>query len=787
MDVLDNRELSWLAFNERVLETAARTDTPLLERLRFAAIFENNLDEFFMVRIGTLMNRRAADDSVLDPRTRLSPSEQLTRIAEEVRRLSRRTGEVLSGIETGLAAASVKRLRFSELDEPQKTVAELFFAERVKPSVTVFPAGETPFVAGGRLCAAALAEGGLRFALCAADVPRLTALPCQDGFAYILTEDLLREKADELLSSAGAALFTVTRSADVSSDELPLGEMPVTDAIRQAVSLRAALPPVRVRISGGADSLRAALAERFSLSEELVFEAEAPLDMHFAGDITEALASRTELFYPAFTAAPPAEGSMIDRALDGDLLFSYPYESFENFLRLLEEAADDPRVTAIKITLYRTAHGSRVTEALCRAARNGKAVTVCVELKARFDERHNITSAERLKAAGCTVICGLYGVKVHSKLCLITMNAGGELVRVTQVGTGNYNESTAAQYTDLSLVTADIDIAADAENVFEALAAGRLPDGAYSLLVSPLSLKDRVLALLDEEIAAAESGASAYFGAKLNGLTDRDIIAKLIEASRRGVKIELIVRGICCLRPGVPGFTENIRVLSIVERYLEHARIYIFGSGLRQRVFISSADLMTRNTRRRVEAAAPIKDKTLRRRVTDYFAAQLADTADAWEKQPDGSYRRIAPAGAAVSSQQQFLREQGYNDKPEPAPLPAASLEKPQDEQAPAPTVSLEKPAEPSPEPSAAPETEPEQAAETVTEQPGFPEAKTVSETFAETPPEQPPETPESGGAAPAEAPESAPSAELPPVPAEPPKQGFFARIASFFKRLGSR
>ncbi|MCR5122875.1 MAG: polyphosphate kinase 1 [Ruminococcus sp.] len=663
MNVLDNRELSWLEFNRRVLEQAARTDVPLLERLRFAAIFENNLDEFFMVRAGTLINRSTDDDTALDPRTRLSPSEQLARIYRTVRQLTAREENILTRLAPELSAAGVRRVKYAELDPAQHAVADVFFDDRVRPALNVLSEAEGAFVAGGRLCAAGISEGGVLIAVCSADLPPLTALPCENGFAFILTEDILAARAGEIIGSDDTAVFALTRSADIDLDDLPLGEMPITDAVRQAVSLRSALPAVRLRVSGGSERLSALLGERFSLSQTQVFRCppSVPLGTEYVSFAEEALSSRTELFYPAFSPRPKI-GSVIEEVLDGDVLISCPYEDFSRFTALLDEAADDSRVTAVKITLYRTAKHSRVIEALCRAAANGKEVTVCVELKARFDERHNIECAERLQKAGCRVIFGLYGMKVHSKLCLITLRSEGELIKLTQIGTGNYNETTAAQYTDLMLLTADNDIAADAENVFDSLAGGHLPDGTFSLLVAPLGLKERVLSLIAEETSAAESGAAAYIGLKLNGLTDRDIIAALTKASQAGVRIELIVRGICCLRPGVAGLTDNIRVISVIGRFLEHARIYIFGSGRRQRVYISSADLMTRNTRRRVEAAAPVHDKALKKRVTDYFAAQLAD-GTAWEKLPDGSYRRVSDG--KTGSQELFMAEQEN--------LPAAS------------------------------------------------------------------------------------------------------------------
>ena len=755
MDVLDNRELSWLAFNERVLAESDREDTPLLERLRFAAIFASNMEEFFMVRTGVLIGRQQEDDSALDPRTRLSPSGQLSRIYAEVRRLSERGSIYLSRIENGLAENGVKRVGYAGLDEAQKKIADIFFRETLLPALSVSHTEDSaPFIAGGRLCAVCADDaGGLRFAVCPEDMPRLAALPCAEGTAYILTEDILAARAGEIFGEAAdTAVIAVTRSADIHMDELPLGEMPYADAVRQAVNLREALPAVRLRTAGNiSEQLRTALKEHFALGDEQVFAESSPLDMRYVSELADALRSRTELFYSPYVPAQLPAGSVIARVLEGDILLSYPYESFDGFLRLLDEAAEDERVTAIKITLYRTAHGSRVAEALCRAARNGKEVTACVELTARFDERHNISCAEKLTAAGCKVIYGLYGVKVHSKLCLITMREGGELMRITQVGTGNYNETTAAQYTDFSLFTADTDIAADAESVFEALCAGRLPDGAYSLMVSPLGLKDRILALLDEEISAADSGASAYFGAKLNGLSDRDIIAKLIEASQHGVRTDLVIRGICCLRPGVPGFTENIRVVSVVGRFLEHARIYISGSGMRQRVYISSADLMTRNTRRRVEAAAPVRDKALRKRLTEYFAAQLNDTLGAWEKHPDGSYDRVVSEGTPVGSQQLFMEENGFGTAEKSEEISVRTA--PAEEAPAAEKLSLEKAAAP------AAETLPAAADDT----PAAEEDIALTDAAEQ------------------------PSAELPPAPVQPRKQGIFARIAAFFKQLGRK
>ncbi len=733
--VYENRELSWLAFNERVLGEADNTNVPLLERLKFAAIFSSNLDEFFMVRTGTLIDRRLCDDGMLDPRTRLRPSEQLRRVYEQAGRLCERRDIFVSRIENALAAEGITRRGYAELGAERSEFADNYYLAEVKPHLTVITSGGDslpPFIAGKRICAALrLADGTAAFVCPDGDgaFGRIVRLPAEGSFEYLLAEELIAAHAAEMVGQPVTECVTMrlVRSADISLDDAPTEGLPLTDAMKQTINLRDALPAVRMQLGGRVSELfRAELCSLFSLNDEQVYTERSPLDMGYAFALADMLTDRKSLLYPPYTPAPAPKGSMIDKALREDMLFSYPYESFDSFLDLLGEAAESPEVTSVKMTLYRTAKDSRVIDLLCRAAENGREVTVCVELRARFDERHNIACAEKLTAAGCRVIHGMRGYKVHSKLCLITLLREGELVRITQVGTGNYNENTARQYTDLSLITSDTDIGSDAERVFGALERGRLPEGMTSLMVSPNFLRSRIEALIDEEIRAAESGAYAYFGAKLNGLSDVGLINKLTEASKRGVRIELIVRGICCLRPGIAGLTDNIRVMSVVGRFLEHSRIYIFGSGRRQRVYISSADLMTRNTRRRVEAAAPITDPKLRERIVRGFMTELSDTAGAFVKHSDGTYTRALPAdGVKVSCQKRFMEE--YSPaKEESAPLPAFTLEKPP-----------------------------------VPEAPDLPTAEAQSSDEPQT------------------------AAELPPAPLTeaPKKLGFFARIARFFRR----
>lgn len=669
--IYDNRELSWLKFNKRVLEEAADENVPLMERFLFEAIFSNNLDEFFMVRTGTLINRMLDDDSVVDNKTGLRPSEQLSLIYAELRKLLPERDRLNADIERRLADNGIRRLGIDRLSPEQREYADNFFDHRIMPFLNkyiLYEGERFPFLENRHIYTAVRFERSSRAGLAiisdTEEHERTLFLPSENGrLDYILAEDLILANIHRLFEDCvilEKLLIRATRSAAVTLDDEPNTRTDRLEAMSMVLAKRRLMPVLRLQLSAEPSQLlKDTLSSVVEVGSDRVFTERAPLDPGFVSELYARTADRVELHYkpmppvyPNFTALELSFFELIARK---DLLLSYPYDSIEPFIKMLDEAAENSSVCSINITLYRVADDSRIINALCEAARNGIAVTVCTELRARFDEQHNIKCAERLKAAGCDVIYGIPGIKVHSKLCLVVYRQDGRLKYITQIGTGNYNEKTAAQYTDFSLITADTEIALDAERVFVALKESRLVSDTTSLLISPISLRPRILALIDDEIRAAQNGDNAYFGAKMNGLSDKLVIDKLIEASQAGVKIELAVRGICCLVAGVEGYTDNIRIVSIVGRFLEHSRLYIFGRSDRTRVYISSADLMTRNTCRRIEAAAPIKDPDIKARLIAYFDTQLSDDVNARVQQPDGSYLKLY--GGNLNSQERFYAE----------------------------------------------------------------------------------------------------------------------------------
>ena len=461
-------------------------------------------------------------------------------------------------------------------------------------------------------------------------------------------------------------LIRVTRSADIDADALYEEDIDYREFMVQLIKKRRRLAPVRLEMTRELDGdIVRTLCKYMDVRKEHVFCSGTPLDLSFLFKIQDILRQRTELFYqrriPQRSPMFDGERPVLAQIREGDKLLSYPYESMKPFLTMLQEAANDENVVSIKMTLYRVAKQSKVVESLIEAAENGKDVHVLVELKARFDEENNIEWSRRLEAAGCNVIYGLDGYKVHSKLCLITRMEDGHAAYYTQIGTGNYNEKTARLYTDLSLMTFDQEIGREAAEVFNALSMGETVEETRRLLVAPNCLQDKVLAMIDEEIARVRNGEEGYIGVKLNSLTDRAIMDRLVQASCEGVKIDLVVRGICCLIAGVPGKTENIRVRSIVGRFLEHARIYIFGTRERAKVYIASADFMTRNTLRRVEVAAPVEDEAIRTRVLDMFDLMLSDNVQAREMLDSGMYQRLTPQEDAPLNAQDVLYQQAYD------------------------------------------------------------------------------------------------------------------------------
>lgn len=696
-----NRELSWLQFNQRVLEEAEDLANPLCERLNFAAIFQSNLDEFFMVRVGMLMDTLHLTST--DDKTGMTSAEQTAAVLDKTRELLTERDRVCKSLMGELSGQGVEICRFHSLSDKQQSFLEKHFTSGVLPLLSPQIIGRKqpfPFLRNKSIYAVAVLKsksGGERMGIvpCGEGIlRRLVPLP-GEGQRYVLVEDLIASFLPKIFTHYkvdGTVLIRLVRSADIHMDEASseMSEMLAEEyrkSMEKLVRRRKRLQPVKLEYQGKlSDTLRDGLCRCLGLSKKHLFSSEVPLDLSFMGALRDMLRDKAELFYPRRVPqnSPNVEAlaPMTEQIRARDRMLTYPYESVRPLLRLLQEAGQDPEVVSIKMTLYRVAHNSKIVEALVDAAENGKEVVALVELRARFDEENNIGWSRVLEQAGCRVIYGLDGLKVHSKLLLITRMHNDQVEYITQVGTGNYNEDTVRLYTDYALMTADPQIGAEAAQVFNCLSMGEVVEDSRRLMVAPACLRDKVVAFIDREIELARAGEEAYLGFKLNGLTDKLIIDKLIEASGAGVKIDLIVRGICCLTGGVPGLTENITVRSIVGRYLEHARIYIFGLGERKQVYISSADFMTRNTTRRVEVAAPVDDPALRAHLEAMFADQLRDTAKGRIQRPDGSYVRAQ--GERFNAQEHFC-DQAYagewaleQSRPEPkpavkpAPKPAA-------------------------------------------------------------------------------------------------------------------
>ena len=668
-----NRELSWLKFNERVLEEAENPEVPLCERLTFASIYQSNLDEFFMVRVGSLYDQTLLDKVICENKTGMTSQEQINAILKRTRQINKRKEAVYEDLMARVAEQGIRILRFNELDEEGALYLERYFESEIAPLISPTVVGRRqpfPFLKNKEIYAVAvLGTKGKKDRLgiipCTSNIfGRLIAVPGMPG-TYMLAEELILHFAPVVFKGykiKSKSLLRITRNADIDADALYDEDLDYREFMEGLIKQRKKLAPVRLELSREIDKKGiAVLCDFLELDESHVFMSSTPLDLSFVFQIQDLLRKNTELYFPKRTPQKSDQfrdgKSIIEQIKEEDKLLSYPYESIRPFLHLLTETAEDLDVISIKMTLYRVAKQSKVVEALIEAAENGKEVVVLVELRARFDEENNIGWSRRLEDAGCQVIYGLDGYKVHSKLCLITKKNGGQIEYITQIGTGNYNEKTSRLYTDLSLMTANVEIGLEASNVFQALSKGEVVEHSKHLLVAPKCLQNKVLDMLDEEIAHARNGEEAYAGFKLNSLTDKKIIDKLIEASKAGVKIDMIVRGICCLLPGVEGKTENIRIISIVGRFLEHSRIYIFGSQERRKYYIASADFMTRNTVRRVEVAAPVYDVKLQEKLQEMFDIMLSDNQKARQLGPDGNYQRVINEKAPVNSQEYFYAE----------------------------------------------------------------------------------------------------------------------------------
>ena len=672
-----NRELSWLKFNERVLEEAENPEVPLCERLTFASIYQSNLDEFFMVRVGSLYDQTLLDKKIRENKTGMTSQEQIDAILKRTKQINKRKEAVYEELMERVAEQGIRILRFNELDEEGAAYLERYFESEIAPLISPTVVGRRqpfPFLRNKEIYAVAvLGSKGKKDRLgiipCTSNIfGRLIAVPGMQG-TYMLAEELILHFAPAVFKGykiKSKSLLRITRNADIDADALYDEDLDYRKFMEGLIKQRKKLAPIRLELSRDIDKKGiAVLCEYLELDENHVFISSTPLDLSFVFQIQDLLRKHTELYFPKRTPQRSDQfqdgKSIIEQIREEDKLLSYPYESIRPFLHLLTEAAEDPDVISIKMTLYRVAKQSKVVEALIEAAENGKEVVVLVELRARFDEENNIGWSRLLEDAGCQVIYGLDGYKVHSKLCLITRKNGGQVEYITQIGTGNYNEKTSRLYTDLSLMTANVEIGLEASNVFQALSKGEVVEHSEHLLVAPKCLQNKVLAMLDEEIAHARNGEEAYAGFKLNSLTDKKIIDKLIEASEAGVKIDMVVRGICCLIPGVEGKTENIRIISIVGRFLEHSRIYIFGNSKRRKYYIASADFMTRNTVRRVEVAAPVYDERLQNKLQDMFDIMLADNQKARYLDAEGNYHRVINEEAPLNSQEYFYA-QAYHE-----------------------------------------------------------------------------------------------------------------------------
>lgn len=665
-----NRELSWLKFNQRVLEEAKDSSVPLLERMKFVSIFTSNLDEFFMIRVGSLYDMSLTDNSTIDSRSGMNPKEQLDAIFAAVAPLYKERDKTYSEIKKLLNPYGVCGLSIKELEQQEKKYVKKYFKDQILPilSPQIVDANHPfPHLLNKELYViASLKQNGTSM-IGIVPVPQFVSdilyLPGHD-IRYIRMEKVIMEYLDVVFDKyevSNKNYICVTRNADVSPDDEALE---INDDFRllmqETLHKRRRMAVVRMETAEPLDKeLEKYFCDKFKITPAQIYRTKMPMKLDYIFSIMDKVPAslKRSLVDEPFTPQPSrylTDGKVIPQVKKKDILLSYPYESMDPFLRMIKEAAYDPTVLTIRITIYRLAKKARLVEYLCAAAENGKEVTVLIELRARFDEQNNIDWSERLEEAGCRVIYGFEGYKVHSKICLITYRNRNNIEYITQVGTGNYNEKTATMYTDVSLITADKGIGEDAAVFFKNMSIGNLNGSYQHIIVSPTSLKPKVLSMMDEEI---KKGTNGRIIMKMNSVTDVDFIQKVSEASNAGVKVDLIVRGICCILPGVKGYTENLRVTSIVGRYLEHPRIFLFGTGADQKIYIGSADMMTRNTEKRVEVACPVYDETIRKQLTHMLKIMLADNVKARELKSDGKYYMKEKGTSKVNSQEYFMRE----------------------------------------------------------------------------------------------------------------------------------
>ena len=672
-NVYMNRELSWLKFNERVLEEAENPEVPLCERMTFVSIYQSNLDEFFRVRVGSLQDQMLISTEIRENKTKMTSAEQIRAIIKEVKKLNQRKDKAYEKLMKKIEEYGITLINHASAKSEEKKFLEKYFMKEIMPLSSPTIVGKRqpfPFLKNGEIYAVVVLETRNK-------KERIGIIPCSNNMLtrmvelpggkgrYMLIEDLILHYIGKVFKGykvKGKSLLKVVRNADIDADAAYDEDLDYREFMEDLMKQRKKLSPVRIDLSREMDeTVVDALCRYLDVTPDRVFRSEAPLDVSFVFQLQDLLRRNTELFYEKRVPQKSPEfkdgQSILQQITQEDKLLSYPYDSIRPFLKMLTEAAEDDSVISIKMTLYRLAKQSKVIEALCEAAENGKEVVVLVELRARFDEENNIRWSRMLEEAGCQIIYGLEHYKVHSKLCLITRRGENGIQYITQIGTGNYNEKTARLYTDLSLMTANEQIGMDAARVFQALAKGEVVEDMEHLLVAPKCLQSKVIEKVEEQIQKQKNGETAYIGLKMNSLTDKRIIDKLIDASKAGVKIDMIVRGICCLIPGVEGETENIHVISVVGRFLEHSRIYIFGNGEEAQYYIGSADFMTRNTVKRVEVAAPVYSERLKKRLQDLFDLMLSDNKKARKEDAKGAYSVVECKGQPINSQELLYQE----------------------------------------------------------------------------------------------------------------------------------
>ena len=672
-NVYMNRELSWLKFNERVLEEAENPEVPLCERMTFVSIYQSNLDEFFRVRVGSLQDQMLISTEIRENKTKMTSAEQIRAIIKEVKKLNQRKDKAYEKLMKKIEEYGITLINHASAKSEEKKFLEKYFMKEIMPLSSPTFVGKRqpfPFLKNGEIYAVVVLETRNK-------KERIGIIPCSNNMLtrmvelpggkgrYMLIEDLILHYIGKVFKGykvKGKSLLKVVRNADIDADAAYDEDLDYREFMEDLMKQRKKLSPVRIDLSREMDeTVVDALCRYLDVTPDRVFRSEAPLDVSFVFQLQDLLRRNTELFYEKRVPQKSPEfkdgQSILQQITQEDKLLSYPYDSIRPFLKMLTEAAEDDSVISIKMTLYRLAKQSKVIEALCEAAENGKEVVVLVELRARFDEENNIRWSRMLEEAGCQIIYGLEHYKVHSKLCLITRRGENGIQYITQIGTGNYNEKTARLYTDLSLMTANEQIGMDAARVFQALAKGEVVEDMEHLLVAPKCLQSKVIEKIEEQIQKQKNGETAYIGLKMNSLTDKRIIDKLIDASKAGVKIDMIVRGICCLIPGVEGETENIHVISVVGRFLEHSRIYIFGNGEEAQYYIGSADFMTRNTVKRVEVAAPVYSERLKKRLQDLFDLMLSDNKKARKEDAKGAYSVVECKGQPINSQELLYQE----------------------------------------------------------------------------------------------------------------------------------